>query len=231
VLKPSFYKDTINYFLDKKTRLLAPGGKIWLQNIPDVTDHLFLVNSNLLEGGQAILVEDPMENPLIQARELVKDQLQGLNCTDYTKLTGLPTSVPFIVLQKKLLATDDNVNSTPPLNRVSQKRNNPSDIPTATPHPSSAKRARRPSCPVTRDCPSCPGPSSHYSSSSSAFTRSSSRTSSCGSSSSSSNTTPHVLIDLTCDCSESFKVKKPRSCSICIGSPSSSVGGKVGFTV
>jgi hypothetical protein len=220
VLKASFYKDTINYFLDKKTRLLAPGGKIWLPNIPDVTDHLFLVNSDLLEGGQAILVEDPMENPLIQARELVKDQLQGLNGTDYTKLTGLPISVPFLVLQKKLLATDDNVNSTPPLKRVSQKRNNPSDIPIATPHPSSAKRARRPSCPVTR-----------YSSSSSAFTRSSSRTSSCGSSSSSSNTTPHVLIDLTCDCSESFNVKKPRSCSICIDSPSSSVGGKVGFTV
>lgn len=219
-MKVPFYKDTINHFLDKTTKLLAPGGKIWLPNLPDVTDHLYLVNRDLLEGGQPIFIEDPFENPLIQGRELVKDQLQGLSGTDYTKLTGLPTSFPFIVLQKKFLAIDDEMNTpTPTSQRVSQRRKNTRDVPNieyiASLRPSSAKRLR---------CLTTAGYSSSI-----AFIRSRSSTSTCTTSSSSSNTTPHAVIDLTCDCSESSKIKKPRACSICIGTPSSCVG-KVGFT-
>ena len=169
-----------------------------------------MANIENFTDGPITYVEDPFENPLVQARELVKDQLR-LATTDYTNDTQLPLLLArrfsFIVLTKK--SCEERASSI--VSRVGQKRNNSSDPHVATPHPSARKRAR----------------TSDY------LTRSSSLSSGATTNASTSPRV-HAIVDLTkqCDCNENFtpNVKvdnKPRACTLCIGTP---IAGRVGFT-
>ena len=188
-------------------------------------------------------MEDAHENPLVQARELVKDLLL-LASSDYTNDTQLKvlykrSNFPFLFLTKKLdadafltkkLDADASCSSAAIGTRLPEKRNNSrlerelSKLSLRNYHNNSSDVDVVTPLLSARKRPKTISTSSSSSSGATTTERSSSSMSS-----------QSCMIDLTtCDCSDdeftypcSKRSKRPQACSRCINSPGA---GRVGFS-
>ena len=104
-----------------ENNLLQKGGKLWLPNLSFVQESIDAFRSTIVQHYIIEAVDDPSDNPLYKASEMVTSEL--LRCPDIiTNETQLPpllshSKCPFLVLTRRLVT-----NCVTPRKRIRVKR-------------------------------------------------------------------------------------------------------------